>query len=75
MGAHFSFCEILVGDSYVIAVYGEYAGWAHTILFAADLVKFRDRRDEVSAVLTARPSYHASHVDVCPSVGGEYCCI
>jgi hypothetical protein len=29
------------------AVYGEYAGWAHTILFAADLVKFRDRRDEV----------------------------
>jgi hypothetical protein len=26
--------------------YGDYAGWAHTILFAADLVKFRDRTNE-----------------------------
>mmetsp|Transcript_29363 Transcript_29363/g.46081 ORF Transcript_29363/g.46081 Transcript_29363/m.46081 type:complete len:291 (+) Transcript_29363:81-953(+) len=26
--------------------YGSYAGWAHTILFAADLVKFKDRREE-----------------------------
>ena len=26
--------------------FGAYAGWAHTLLFAADLVRFRDRRAE-----------------------------
>jgi len=27
-----------------VDLYGEYAGWAHTVLFAADLKKFSDKR-------------------------------
>mmetsp|Transcript_295 Transcript_295/g.635 ORF Transcript_295/g.635 Transcript_295/m.635 type:complete len:424 (-) Transcript_295:39-1310(-) len=35
--------------------YGEHAGWAHTILFAADLSKFKTRKEEALGVESDKP--------------------
>lgn len=46
--------------------YGAYAGWAHTILFAADLVKFKERAQEAMKSPTPTPEKKAK-----PQGGGD----